>query len=50
MYWPWFWGKASVLPRWVSRADWLLIGGALLAGGVATGASIALGSYRLLFG
>ena len=37
-------------PRDVSRADWLLIGGALLAGGVATGASIALGSYRLLFG
>ena len=37
-------------PRDVSRADWLLIGGALLAGSVATGASIALGTYRLLFG
>jgi len=37
-------------PRDVSRADWVLIGGALLAGSVATGASIALGTYRLLFG
>ena len=37
-------------PRDMGRADWLLIGGAALAGGVATGASIVLGSYRLLFG
>jgi energy-coupling factor transport system permease protein len=37
-------------PRDVVRADWLLIAGALAAGGVATGISIALGSYRLLFG
>jgi len=37
-------------PRAVGRADWLLLGGALLAGLAATGLSAALGSYRLLFG
>ena len=37
-------------PRAVGRADWLLLGGALLAGLGATGVSLALGSYRLLFG
>jgi energy-coupling factor transport system permease protein len=37
-------------PRAVGRADWLLLGGALLAGLGATGLSLALGSYRLLFG
>ena len=37
-------------PRAVVRADWLLLGGALLAGVAATAVSIGLGSYRLLFG
>ena len=37
-------------PRSVDRADWLLMAGALLAGLGATGLSLALGSYRLLFG
>jgi len=37
-------------PRGMTQADWLLMGGALLAGGAATGVSLALGSYRLLFG
>jgi len=37
-------------PRDVRRADWLLMGGALLAGVGATVLSVALGSYRLLFG
>jgi len=37
-------------PREVGRADWLLMGGALLAGLAATGLSLVLGSYRLLFG
>ena len=37
-------------PRSVNRADWLLVGGALLVGVTATAVSLALGSYRLLFG
>jgi len=37
-------------PRAIDRADWLLLAGALLAGLGATGLSLALGSYRLLFG
>lgn len=37
-------------PRSLVRADWLLMGGAVAVGGLATGISIALGSYRLLFG
>ena len=37
-------------PRDLVRADWLLIGGALAVGGLATGISLALGSYRILFG
>jgi energy-coupling factor transport system permease protein len=37
-------------PRAIGRADWLLLGGALLAGLGATGLSLALGSYRLLLG
>ena len=37
-------------PRAVVRADWLLLGGALLAGVLATAVSVELGSYRLLFG
>ena len=37
-------------PQSVDRADWLLVAGALLAGVTATAVSLALGSYRLLFG
>jgi energy-coupling factor transport system permease protein len=37
-------------PRAVESADWLLLAGAAMAGLAATAASLALGSYRLLFG
>jgi len=37
-------------PQVVDRGDWMLLGGALLACLLASGASLALGSYRLLFG
>jgi energy-coupling factor transport system permease protein len=37
-------------PQVIDRADWLLLGAALLAGVGATVVSVALGSYRILFG
>jgi energy-coupling factor transport system permease protein len=37
-------------PQVINRADWLLLGAALLAGVGATVVSVALGSYRILFG
>ena len=37
-------------PRAVTRADWLLLGAALLTGVLASVVSVAVGSYRLLFG
>jgi energy-coupling factor transport system permease protein len=44
-------GRRSVArPQRMARRDWILVGLALAAGLAATAASLALGSYRFLFG
>lgn len=44
-------GRRSVArPQRMARGDWILLAAALVAGVGATGLSLALGSYRFLFG
>ena len=44
-------GRRSVArPQRMGRGDWMLLAAALIAGAAATALSLALGSYRFLFG